>query len=158
MPLKIGDQAPNFELLDTDLKKVNLYDVLGRGQYVVLLFFPGAFTSVCTKELCTFRDSMFKLEKAKANVIAVSVDTPFSLKAFKEQNKLNFTLASDFNKTVIADYDVVLPSLLGLRYLAKRAVYIISPDHTIKYVWYSDDPGKEPPYDEVVKTVNELAH
>ncbi len=85
---------------------------------------------------------MFKLEKAKANVIAISVDSPFALKAFKEQNRLNFTLASDFNKTVIADYDEVLPNLLGLKYLAKRAVYIIAPDHTIKYVWHSDDPAR----------------
>ncbi len=152
MPLKVGEKAPDFTLLDTDLKPVRLYDVLSKGRNVVLLFFPGAFTSVCTKELCTFRDNMAKLNKANAEVIAISVDSPFSLKEFKEKNSLGFTLLSDFNRTVIAKYDVVLPSLLGLElfYLAKRAVYIIGPDGTIKYVWYSDDPRNEPPYDEVI--------
>jgi len=159
MPLKVGDKAPDFEALDTDLKPVRLSEVLARGRYVVLLFFPGAFTSVCTKELCTFRDNMAKLAKANAEIIAVSVDSPFSLKEFKEKNRLPFTLVSDFNRQIIALYDVVLPKLLHfpLYYLAKRAVYIIAPDGTIKYVWYSDNPLDEPPYDEVIETVNKLA-
>lgn len=159
MPLKVGERAPDFEALDTDLKPVRLSDVLSKGRYVVLLFFPGAFTSVCTKELCTFRDNMAKLSKAKAEVIAVSVDSPFSLKEFKEKNRLPFAVASDFNRQIIALYDVVQTKLLHLPlyYLAKRAVYIIAPDGAIKYVWYSDNPLDEPPYEEVIQTANRLA-
>ena len=159
MVLRVGDKAPDFELLDTELRRVRLSEVLSRGRYVVLLFFPGAFTSVCTKELCTFRDNMARLAKANAEVIAISVDSPFALKQFKEANKLPFTLLSDFNRVVIAMYDVVLPKLLDLPlyYLAKRAVYIVAPDGTIRYVWYSDNPLDEPPYDEVIDVVNKLA-
>jgi peroxiredoxin len=139
MPLKVGDKAPDFELLNEELKPVRLSEVLKEGRPVILLFFPGAFTSVCTKELCTFRDKMALLNKANAVVLGISVDSPFALKAFKEANRLNFPLLSDFNRTVIAMYDVVQANLLGLPlfYLAKRAVYIIDPSGTIGYVWYS---------------------
>jgi peroxiredoxin len=90
MPLKVGDKAPDFELLNEELKPVRLSEVLREGRPVVLLFFPGAFTSVCTKELCTFRDKMALLNKANAAVLGISVDSPFALKAFKEANRLNF--------------------------------------------------------------------
>jgi len=154
MPLKVGDKAPDFELLNEELKPVRLSEVLKEGRPVILLFFPGAFTSVCTKELCTFRDN-----KANAVVLGISVDSPFALKAFKEANRLNFSLLSDFNRTVIAMYDVVQANLLGLPlfHLAKRAVYIIDPSGTIRYVWYSDDPRNEPPYDEVIKEAEKIA-
>jgi peroxiredoxin len=145
IPLKVGDKAPDFELLNEELKPVRLSEVLKEGRPVILLFFPSAFTSVCTKELCTFRDKMALLNKANAVVLGISVDSLFALKAFKETNKLNFSLLSD--RTVIAMYDVVQANLLGLPlfYLAKRAVYIIDPSGTIRYVWYSDDPRNEPP-------------
>ncbi|MFN3805077.1 MAG: peroxiredoxin [Pyrobaculum sp.] len=158
MPLPIGTKAPDFELLNEELKPVRLSDVLNRGRPVVLLFFPGAFTSVCTKELCTFRDKMSLLNRANAEVIAISVDSPFALKAFKEANRLNFQLLSDYNRTVIGQYDVVQANLLGLPlyHLAKRAVYIIDRGGVIRYVWHSDDPRNEPPYDEVIKEVEKL--
>ena len=159
MPLKVGDKAPDFELLNEELKPVKLSEVLKEGRPVILLFFPGAFTSVCTKELCTFRDKMALLNKANAAVLGISVDSPFALKAFKEANRLNFPLLSDFNRTVIAMYDVVQANLLGLPlfHLAKRAVYIVDPTGTIRYVWYSDDPRNEPPYDEVIKEAEKVA-
>ena len=154
--LKIGDIAPDFTLLDTDLNRRSLSEFIGMGKPVVILFFPGAFTSVCTKELCTFRDRMSELERANATILAISVDSPFALKEFKERNMLNFTLLSDFNKEVIKAYDVVLPDLLGLKELAKRAVFIVDKDGVIRYKWVSDDPRVEPDYDEVIREAEKI--
>ena len=155
--IEVGEKAPDFTLLDTDLNSKSLKDFLAEGKPVVILFFPGAFTSVCTKELCTFRDRMAELEKANATVVAISVDTPFSLKEFKNKYNLNFTLLSDFNKEAIKAYDVVLPELLGLRELAKRAVFILDKDGVVRYKWVSDNPGVEPDYEEVIRKANELS-
>ncbi|AWR98039.1 redoxin domain-containing protein [Acidianus sulfidivorans JP7] len=154
--LEIGEEAPDFELPDTDLKKVKLSDF--KGKIVVLAFYPGAFTPVCTKEMCTFRDSMAKFNSIDAKVIGISVDPPFSNKAFKEQNKLNFTVLSDYNREVIKKYNVYweFPALPGY-VLAKRAVFVIGKDGKIKYKWVSDDPTKEPPYEEIEKVVKELS-
>jgi len=155
--LGVGDRAPEFNLLDTDLKRRSLSEFLDMGMPVVVLFIPGAFTSVCTKELCTFRDRMSKLEGANATIVAISVDSPFALKEFKERNMLNFTLLSDFNKEVIKAYDVVLPDLLGLKELAKRAVFIVDKDGVIRYMWVSDDPRVEPDYDEVIRETEKIS-
>lgn len=155
--IDVGMKAPDFKLLDTDLQTRSLSDFLNKGKPVIILFFPGAFTSVCTKELCTFRDRMAELEKANASILAISVDSPFSLKEFKSKYNLNFTLLSDFNKEVIKAYGVVLQDLLGLRELAKRAVFILDSDGVVKYKWVSDDPKVEPNYDEVIEKANQLS-
>jgi Peroxiredoxin len=153
--VEVGEKAPDFELLDTELKPRKLSEFLGK-RIVVLLTFPAAFSSVCTKELCTFRDRMSILNSANAEVIAISVDSPFTLMAFKDANRLNFTLLSDFNKEVITKYGVVHENLLGLKGVAKRSAFIIAPDGTVLYKWVSDDPLVEPPYDEIIKLVNEF--
>lgn len=150
MAVETGQKAPDFTLLDTDFKPRSLKEFVGT-KNVVLVFFPAAFSSVCTKELCTFRDNMSKFNRLNANVIGISVDTPFTQKAFAEHNKLTFTLLSDFNKEVIKLYDVVLQDLRGLKGLAKRAVFIIDKEGIIRYKWVSDNPGVEPNYDEIVK-------
>ena len=155
--LNVGDKAPDFKLIDTDLNWRTLNEFIKEGKPVVVLFFPGAFTSVCTKELCTFRDRMAELEKANATVVAISVDSPFALKEFKTKYNLNFTLLSDFNKEAIEKYDVVLEDLLGLKKLAKRAVFIVDTNGVIRYKWVSDDPRVEPNYEEVIKEANKLA-
>lgn len=154
----LNEKAPDFKLLDTDLRLRSLSEFVARGRYVVLVFFPGAFTSVCTKELCTFRDRMSMLNKLDAEVIAISVDSPFALRVFKELNKLNFTLLSDYNREVIELYDVVLPQLgnLPLRKLAKRAIIIIDPKNLVRYRWVSEDPGVEPNYDEIEDILRKL--
>jgi len=163
VPLRVGDIAPDFELYDTDLKLVRLGDLLAQGKIVILAFFPGAFTSVCTNEMCAFRDRMALLEKANAIVVGISVDSPFTLKKFKEENRLNFILLSDYNREVIKLYDVYhetfpVPIASRLRMIAKRSVFILSPpDGRIEYVWISDNPLVEPNYEEVVKVANELA-
>ncbi len=155
MPVNIGQKAPNFTLLDMNFKPRSLQEFIG-SQNVVLVFFPAAFSSVCTKEMCTFRDSMAKLNSLKANVIGISVDTPFVQKAFAEHNRLNFTLLSDFNKEVIKLYDVVLQDLLGLKELAKRAVFIIDKEGIVRYKWVSDDPKVEPNYNEIIKELERI--
>jgi peroxiredoxin len=156
--VNVGEKAPDFELLDTDLKKRSLSEFLAKSRYVVLAFFPGAFTSVCTKEMCTFRDRMARLNNLDAEVIGISVDSPFAQKAFKEANMLNFTLLSDFNREVIEKYNVVLPDLLGLglKKLAKRAVFIIDPKGIVVYKWVSEDPRVEPDYDEIERVLERL--
>ncbi len=153
----VGDKAPDFTLPDQDFKPVRLYDILSKGRPVVLLFFPAAFSSVCTKELCTFRDKMALLEKANAEVLAVSVDSPWCLKRFREENRLQFRLLSDYNRDVVRLYNVYHEEVLGLRYVAKRAVFIVKPGGTIAYAWVSDDPRKEPDYDEVIAVAEKLA-
>jgi peroxiredoxin len=155
MTVDVGQKAPDFTLLDTDFKPRSLKEFIG-SKNVVLVFFPAAFSSVCTKELCTFRDSMSKFNKLNANVIGISVDTPFAQKAFAEHNKLTFTLLSDFNKDVIKLYDVVLQDLRGLKGLAKRAVFIIDKDGIIRYKWVSDNPGVEPNYNEIEKQLETI--
>ncbi|QGR19692.1 peroxiredoxin [Stygiolobus azoricus] len=152
---EIGEKAPDFEAVDTELKKVRLSDF--RGKVVVLAFYPAAFTSVCTKEMCTFRDSMAKFNDMNAVVIGISVDPPFSNKAFKEQYKLNFIVVSDYNRELVKKYNVYweFPALPGY-ILAKRAVFVIDKEGVIRYKWVSDDPTKEPPYQEIEKVVNEI--
>ncbi len=99
MALKVGDKAPNFTLFNQDAETVSLSDF--KGKNVVILFFPGANTGVCTKEMCTFRDELKVFEKLNAQVLGISVDLHFSLKMFHEKNNYNFPLLSDFNKKVI---------------------------------------------------------
>src|SRR6266508_6758395 len=126
MPVDVGSKAPDFTLMDPDRQPVALSQL--KGKPVVLAFFPAAFSSVCQKELCTFRDSMSQLNKANAQVFGVSTDTFFALKAFQEQQKLNFRLLSDYNKEAIRQYGVVNPDMIGLKDIAKRAVFVIDKD------------------------------
>src|SRR5438552_16777558 len=102
MSIDVGSKAPDFTLISDDRQPVTLS--AARGRAVVLAFFPAAFSSVCTKELCTFRDSLASLNRANAQVYGISVDTFFTLKAFHDAERLTFPLLSDFNKQVIRDY------------------------------------------------------
>jgi peroxiredoxin len=153
--VKIGDKAPDVELVDTDLKKVKISDF--KGKVVVLAFYPAAFTSVCTKEMCTFRDNMAKFNSMNAVVLGVSVDPPFSNKAFKEQNKINYTILSDFKREAVKAYGVEgeLPVLKDYK-LAKRSVFVIDKEGVIRYAWVSENPGVEPNYDEIAEVVRKL--
>lgn len=151
-----NEKAPEFELVDTDLKKVKLSDFVGTP--VILAFFPGAFTSVCSKEMCTFRDSMAKFNKFKAKVIGISVDHPFSLNAFKQQNNLNFTLLSDYTKEVSAKYGGLHEDFAGVKGLkvSKRSVFVLDKEGNVVYRWVSENPGVEPNYKEIEETVAKL--
>jgi peroxiredoxin len=127
-----------------------------RGKPVVLAFFPAAFSSVCQKELCTFRDSMARLNDAKAQVYGISVDTFFTLKAFHDAQKLTFPLLSDFNKEVIREYGVFNPDMIGLKGIAKRAVFVLDHDGVVRHKEVLEDARNEPNYEEVFKALQSV--
>ena len=147
MSVDVGSTAPDFTLTNQDRQPVALS--AQRGKPVVLAFFPAAFSSVCAKELCTFRDSIARLGKADAQVYGISVDTFFTLKAFHDHEKLSFPLLSDFNKQVIRDYGVFNEDMIGLKGIAKRAVFVIDKNGVVRHREVLDDARNEPNYDAV---------
>jgi peroxiredoxin len=155
MAADLGSTAPDFTLTNQDRQPVTLS--AQRGKPVVLAFFPAAFSSVCQKELCTFRDSMGRLGTADAQVYGISVDTFFALKAFQDQQKLNFPLLSDFNKQVIRDYGVFNEDMIGLKGIAKRAVFVIDKDGVIRHREVLEDARNEPNYERVFAELAALA-
>jgi glutaredoxin-dependent peroxiredoxin len=155
MSLAVGSKAPDFTLPNQDRQPVTLSAELAKGP-VVLAFFPAAFSSVCQKELCTFRDNMSALDTARARVLGVSVDTFFALKAWHDQHRFAFPLLSDFNKDVIRAYDVVNPDMVGLKGIAKRAVFVIDPDGIVRHREVLEDARNEPDYTKVIQTVASL--
>jgi glutaredoxin-dependent peroxiredoxin len=155
MSVDVGSKAPDFALTNQDRQPVTLSGQ--RGKPVVLAFFPAAFSSVCTKELCTFRDSMAKLGEAKAQVYGISVDTFFTLKAFQDHEKLTFPLLSDFNKQVIRDYGVFNEDMIGLKGIAKRAVFVIDKEGIVRHREVLEDARNEPDYDKVFSALATLA-
>jgi peroxiredoxin len=156
MAVQVGDKAPEFTLIDADRKPRSLSEF--RGKNVVLAFFPGAFTGVCTKEMCSLRDSMARFNEMNAQVVAISVDSPFANKAFAAQNNLQFPLLSDFTRAVVKSYGIVLDGFAGIEgySTAKRSVFVLDKSGVVRFVWITDNPGVEPNYDEVTKAVSSL--
>lgn len=156
MDIVVGEKAPDFTLADTDRKPRRLSEFFGRK--LVLAFFPGAFTSVCTREMCTFRDSMTKLDQLKAQVVGVSVNDPWSNKGFAERNLLTFPLLSDYNRDTIRLYGIELRDFAGLKgySVAKRSVFVIDKNGVVRYRWISEDPGVEPNYAEVERILDQI--
>ena len=154
--IKVGDKAPDFTLPDTDIKLTSLKDF--QGQKIVLAFFVGAFTSTCTKEMCEFRDSMSRLTDLNAQVVGISVNDPFSNKAFVEKNRLPFPVLSDYKREVVTTYGLELPDFAGLDgyMVAKRSIFIIDEKGIVRYVWVSDDPAVEPNYQEIQDTLEKI--
>jgi peroxiredoxin len=150
----VGSKAPDFTLTNEERQPVRLSDQ--RGHPVVLAFFPAAFSSVCTKELCTFRDSLARLNNAQAQVYGISVDTFFTLKAFHDAQKLTFPLLSDFNKDAIRAYGVFNEDMIGLKGIAKRAVFVIDKEGVVRYREVLDDARNEPDYDRVFAALARL--
>jgi len=152
-----GEPAPEFTVPHTTAKDVDeftLSDALGDGP-VVLAFIPGAFTGVCTDEMCEFRDSLADFEELDAKVYGMSVDGPFSQQAFIQENDLNFPMLSDFDGDVIQEYGVVLDSLAGIYGpVSKRSIFVIDDDGNVSYRWVSDDPGVMPDIKEVREAVS----
>lgn len=149
-----GEQAPRFELVDTERRVRQLEEFLGKK--TVLAFYPGAFTSTCAKEMCSFRDALAKLEGLNAQVVGISVNDPFSNSGFAEANQLNFPLLSDYDRSVIQLYGVRLDDFAGLPgyTTAQRAIFILDREGKIRYAWVADDPGQEPDY---TRIMDELA-
>ena len=158
MPINVGDKAPDFTLLNQDAQKISLNNY--KGKKVVLLFFPLANTGVCTKEMCTFRDELKAYEDLDAQVLGISVDSPFTLKLWQEKNNYNFPLLSDFNKEVAASYgalyDIFAPGKLDFKGVAKRSAFVIDKDGVVKYAEVLDDAGDEPSYENIKKTLEEI--
>jgi peroxiredoxin len=146
MPIPVGSKAPDFSLKSktaTGLVDVKLSDNFGKKQ-TVLLFFPLAYTSVCTQEMCDQTSGLGEYEQLGAAVIGVSVDSPFSQEAWATANKIKITLASDLNKTVIKAYDVVFPMLAGVGDTAARAAFVIGQDGVVKYAEQTATPKDLP--------------
>jgi glutaredoxin-dependent peroxiredoxin len=156
MALKTGDKAPAFSLPDTEKKIHTLAEFLGKK--TVLAFFPGAFTGVCTKEMCAFRDSLSSLGSLNAQVVAISVDSPFANKAFAFQNQLLFPILSDYTKETSRIYCGLYEAFAGLKgyAAAKRSVFLLDKAGVVRYVWVTEDPGVEPPYDEIKSELSRL--
>ena len=153
--IEMGKNAPNFTLTDTDLNKISLKDFDCK---IVLAFYPGAFTSVCTKEMCAFRDSLAKLNELKAQVIGISVNDPFCNKAFSEANSLNFPLLSDYAREVVSIYGVRAEDFAGLKgyTAAKRSIFIMDNKGIVRYTWITEDPTIEPNYDEIISGLEKI--
>ncbi|MFI5404665.1 MAG: redoxin domain-containing protein [Candidatus Gagatemarchaeaceae archaeon] len=158
MVLRIGQKVPEFALPDSDKKTRSLAEFTGRGT-VVIAFFPFAFSGTCDKEMCTFRDGFGALQGAAAQLVGISVDSSYSLKAFAQTYNLQFPLLGDFNKTVTRLYGVLQDPWVGLGYkgVAKRSVFVVDKKGALRFKWVTDVPSDEPPYAEVVKAAQKLA-
>ena len=155
MKLEIGQPAPEFSLYDTTRNKLSLSDL--RGQNVVLLFFPQAFSRVCTKELCSVRDNISLYNNVDATIIGISVDSVFTLAAYKEAQHYNFPLLSDFNKEVSSAYGALYDNwILDMKGVSKRSAFIVNKDGIIQYAEVLETAGEEPNFDAIQKILREL--
>ncbi|MCB0548530.1 MAG: redoxin domain-containing protein [Phaeodactylibacter sp.] len=155
MAVNVGDKAPSFSLYSSDKKEVSLKDYEGKN--VLLLFFPMAFTSVCTQELCSMRDNIADFNEVEAEVLAVSVDSPFTLDKFKQDQQFNFPLLSDFNKEVSRAYGTLYEEfVLGLRGVAKRSAFVIDKNGVVRYAEVLDSAGDLPNFEAVKETLSKL--
>ena len=152
MSVDVGSKAPDFTLPNQDRAPVTLSDELKKGP-VVLAFFPGAFSGTCTSEMCTLRDATAELNKVDAQVLGVSTDTFFALKAWADAQKFTFPLLSDYNKETIAKYGVVNPDMIGLKNIAKRAVFVIDRSGVVRYREVLDDARNEPDYTKLKQAI-----
>src|SRR5678815_564094 len=155
MSVAVGAKAPDFTLPNQDREPVTLSEQLKKGP-VVLAFFPAAFSSVCTTEMCTFNNSSSELGKLDATVLGVSVDTFFALKAWSDAQSLNFPLLSDFNKDVIRQYGVVNPDMIGLKDISKRATFVIDRGGIVRHAEVLEDARNEPDYAKVKQALASL--
>jgi peroxiredoxin len=157
MSVEVGQRVPDVALVSADRKAVRLTELLGPP--TVLVFFPGAFTGVCTKEACTFRDSMREFNDINAQVVGISVDSPFAQKAFVEANGLNFPMYSDFSRHAVRGFGIEDPNFAGglLPGVAKRSVFVVDRDGVVRWRWVSDNPGVEPDYAAVAEAVKNLS-
>ena len=157
MAITVGQAAPDFTLHETPQQQRSLSEY--RGKNVVLAFFPGAFTGVCTTEMCALRDRIDQFGSMNAEVIGITVDPPFAQSAWKAANNVDYTFLSDYNREVVNAYDVALNGLAGMQgyVAAKRAVTIIDKDGVVRYHWVSESPGVEPDYAEVQAAVAALS-
>ena len=155
MSIKVGDTAPNFKLYNTEKKEISLSDYSGKN--VLILFFPLAFTGVCTTELCTIRDGISFYNDMDAVVLGISVDSLFVLEKFKEEQSLNFDLLSDFNKETARAYDALYEDfVLGMKHVAKRSAFVVDKKGTVQYAEVLESAGDLPNFEKIKLALNEL--
>jgi len=158
MSLQIGQAAPSFSLFNSEKSKVNLSDYQGK-KNVLLLFFPQAFTGVCTKELCAVRDDIARYNNADAEVLGISVDSVFTLAKFKEEQQYNFQLLSDFNKEISSQYESIYASFtdMGMKGVSKRSAFVIDKQGVIQYAEVLESAGDVPNFDAINETIKRLS-
>lgn len=152
MSVKVGERAPNFKLIASDRSEVSLEDF--RGKNVVLLFFPMAFSRVCTAELCGMKDDLGTYEELDAQIIAVSADSFYALARFKEDQGINFPLLSDWNKTVCRAYGSLYEKYaLGMKGVPKRSAFVIDPEGIVRYAEVLEDTREVPDFQSIKETL-----
>ncbi len=158
MTMKIGQQAPDFTLYNSEKNSVSLSDFKGK-KNVLLLFFPLAFTSVCTVELCSVRDNIGNYENDHVQVLGISVDSVFTLAKYKEEQQYNYPLLSDFNKDVSADYDSIYESFteMSLKGVSKRSAFIIDKQGVIRYAAVLEDARELPDFNAIKEHLTRLS-
>jgi peroxiredoxin len=155
MNIQVGHPAPDFKLYDTDKNEVGLKDYEGKN--LLILFFPQAFTGTCITELCSIRDSLSDYNNLESEVLAISVDSVFTLNRFKEDQKLNFPLLSDFNKEVSKSYGAFYEEfVLGMKGVSKRAAFVVDHKGIIQYAEILESAGDLPNFDSIKKTLSSL--
>jgi glutaredoxin-dependent peroxiredoxin len=155
MPIEIGQAAPDFTLYDSDKKIVTLSEL--KGQPVLLLFFPLAFTSVCTKELCSVRDNIAWYNNVNAKVFGISVDALQTLAKFKEDQHLNFTLLSDFNKDTSRAYDSIYEMFgFNMKGVAKRSAFVIDKEGLVRYAEVLENAGEVPDFEKIQAALSSI--
>lgn len=148
MKIEAGQKAPDFSLYDSEKNKVNLSDY--KGKQVLLLFFPQAFTSVCTKELCSIRDNISQYNSINAQVFGISVDSIFTLAKFKEEQKLNFPLLSDFNKETSQAYGTLYDTFVfDMKGVSKRSAFVIDEAGIVQYAEVLENAGDLPNFEAI---------
>ncbi len=152
MSLQIGQPAPQFTLLSTEVKEVSLADF--KGKKVVIHFFPLAFTGVCTTQLCTMRDNFGYYDGLNAQILGISVDSPFTLAKFKEENNYQFPLLSDFNKEVSPAYGGFYEDFkMGLKGISKRAAFVLDEEQNVIYAEVLENAGDLPDFEVIAEKV-----
>jgi glutaredoxin-dependent peroxiredoxin len=148
MPLRVGDTAVPFTLPSKPGHPVDVGGSIGKDT-IVLLFFPFAYSSVCTAEMCGFRDQWKQWEGLHAKVFGISIDSPFVTDKFRVDEKIPFPILSDFNKDVSRQYGVLHEDLMGLKGVSKRSAFVIGGDGKVKYAWVTEDPKVQVKFDEI---------
>lgn len=153
--LAVGATAPDFSLAPAPGPgRVTLAE--HRGHPVVILFFPLAFSSVCTDEMCRLADDWSAWEELQATVLGISVDSPFVTKKFAAETGVPFPILSDFNKEAASSYGVLYPDFFGMKGVAKRSAFVVDGDGTVVYAWVTEDAGVMPPFDEIRRALADL--
>lgn len=155
MQIEVGKPAPPFSLFNTEKQEISLESL--KGKNVLLHFFPLAFTSVCTAQLCNARDNMATYNSMNCVVLGISVDSLFSLGEFRKQQNLNFDLLSDFNKTTIRDYGLVIEDFaFGMKGVSKRAAFLIDKEGIVRYAEVTPTPADQPNYQAILDALAKL--